>query len=59
MYSQRLRVKRICSENEDFLKHLREMKLWFLKRGCPENVVDQELGKVEFSESSRETNKKR
>ena len=40
------------------LKHMREMKLWFLKRGYPENIVDQELGKVDFSESSRRTNKR-
>ena len=33
------------------------MKLWFLKRGYPENIVDHELGKIEFSESSRRTNK--
>ena len=58
VYSQGLRVKRICSENEDFLKHMREMKLWFLKRGNPENMVDQELGKAESSESSRRTYKK-
>ena len=58
VYSQGLRVKRICSEKEDFLKHMREMKLWFLKRGYPENIVDQELGKIESSESSRRTNKK-
>ena len=37
---------------KDFLKNMREMKLWFLKQGYPENIVDQELGKVEFSESS-------
>ena len=30
---------------------MREMKL-FLKWGYPENIVDQELGKVEFSKSS-------
>ena len=58
MYSQGLRVKRICFEKEDFLKHMREMKLYFLKRGYPENIVDQELGKIESSESSRRTNKK-
>ena len=34
------------------------MKLWFLKRGYPENIVEQELGKVESSESSRRINKK-
>ena len=58
VYSQGLRVKRICSEKEDFLKHMREMKLWFLKRGYPENIVDQELGKGESFESPRRTNKK-
>ena len=58
VYSQGLRVKRICSEKEDFLKYIREIKLRFLKRGYPENVVDQELGKVESSELSRRTNKK-
>ena len=58
VYSQGLQVKRICSEKEDFLKHMREMKLWFLKRGYPENKVDQELGKVDCSESSQRTNKK-
>ena len=58
VYSQGLRVKRICSEKEDFLKHMREMKLWILKRGYPENIVDQELGKIESSELSRRTNKK-
>ena len=58
VYSLELRVKRLCSEKQDFLKHMREIKLWFLKRGYPENIVDQELGKREFSESSRRTNKR-
>ena len=56
--SHGLRVKRICSEKADFLKHMSEMNLWLLKRGCPENVVDQELGKVKFSKSPRRTNKR-
>ena len=37
---------------------MREMKLWFLKWGYPENIVEQQLGKVESSETSRITNKK-
>ena len=40
------------------LKHMREMKLWFFKRGYPENIVDQDLGRVDFSESSRRINKR-
>ena len=55
MYSQGLQVKRICSEKEDFLRH---MKLWFLKRDYPVNIIDQELGKIKSFESSRKTNKK-
>ena len=58
MYSPELQVKRICSAKVDFLKHLREMKLLFLKRGYPENIDDQELGKVKSSEPSLRTNKK-
>ena len=30
---QGLRVKRTCSEREDFLKHMRGMNLWLLKTG--------------------------
>ena len=37
---------------------MREMKLWFLKRGCPENIVRQERGQVKSSESSQRTNEK-
>ena len=63
VYSQGLRVKRICSEKEDFLKYMREIKRGYpenivFKRGYPENIVDQELGKIESSELSRRTNKK-
>ena len=38
------------------LKHMREIKLWFIKRGYPENIADQELGKTKSSGSSRRTN---
>ena len=58
IYSQGLRVKRICFKKEDFLKHMREMELWLLKLGYPENIVDQELKKVKFSKSPRRTNKR-
>ena len=58
MYCQGLRIKRIYSEKEDFLKHMRKMTLWFFIRGYLENIVSQELGKADFSESSRRTNKR-
>ena len=34
------------------------MNLWFLERGYPENIVNQELRKVKFSKSSGRTNKR-
>ena len=37
---------------------MKEMKLWFLKQDYPAKLFDQELGKVEFSESSWKTNKR-
>ena len=37
---------------------MKEMKVWLLKRGYPENIVDQELGKVRFSKLSQRTNKR-
>ena len=37
---------------------MRKIKLWFLKRDFTGNIVDQELGKVDFSESSRKSNKR-
>ena len=45
VYSHGLRVKRICSEKEEFLKHLSEMKLWLIKEDYPKKVFNQELGK--------------
>ena len=36
---------------------MREMKIWFSKSGYSEKIVNQELRKVESSESSRRTNK--
>ena len=55
---QGLRLKRICAYKEDFLRHMKEMGLWFLKRSYPENRVDRKLGKVNFSKPSQKTNKR-
>ena len=50
VYSQGLRVKRMCSEKEDFLKHMREMKYGSLNGAILRTILDH-------SESSRRTNK--
>ena len=43
MYSQALRVKRICSDEEDFKQHINEMRPWFQKRAYPNKILDEEL----------------
>ena len=50
VYSQSLRARRLCSLESNFLKRCTKMKSWFLKRGYPENMTDEEMKKVKFSE---------
>ena len=45
VFSQALRVTRICSEKSDFLKHLKKMKSWFLGRGYPGDLIKSEMKK--------------
>ena len=49
VYSQALRLSRICSYKNGFEIHLKEMKSWFWVRGYPDNLVKKELVKVCFS----------
>ena len=49
VYSQTLRLRRICSFETDFLKRKNEMKSWFLKRGYPERLIDKEMKKFRFN----------
>ena len=49
VFSQSLRVSRICSQAEDFRKHTTEMRSLFYKRGYPKGLVEKEMGKVKFS----------
>ena len=60
VYSQTLRVSRICSHKADFKKHTTKMKSWFLKRGYPNDVIQKEMKKVKFSKisSTRKDNTK-
>ena len=59
VYSQALRVSRICSFEKDFKRHTREMKSWFLNRGYPEWLINKEIGKVKHQPnvSTRTKNK--
>ena len=48
VFSQGLRISRTCSYEKDFKKNIMEMKSWFLIRGFPKSLVEEELGKVKF-----------
>ena len=39
IYSQ----AKICNFENDFLRHRDEMKSWFQKRGCPEDIINTEM----------------
>ena len=49
VFSQALRISRICSCESDFLRHLGNMKSWFLERGYPSDLVESETEKVKFT----------
>ena len=49
VYSQALRLSRICSEEKDFEKHIAEMKSWFSQRGYPQKLIETETSKCKFS----------
>ena len=49
VYSQALRLSRICSEEKDFEKHICEMKSWFSWMGYLQKLVETEASKVKFS----------
>ena len=48
VFSQTLRVSRICSREKDFQDHCLQMRSWFLKRKYPEKLIDNEVKKVRF-----------
>ena len=58
VYSQALRVSRICSRDCDFCKHISEMKTWFLRRGYPTNLVESEMKNIKFSHVSNNKSQK-
>ena len=43
VYSQGLRIKRLCSSPLTFQKHLENLKTWFCKRGYPQKVIDAQI----------------
>ena len=46
IYSQNLRLTKTCTYEEDFDKHVLNMKSWFLDRGYSKQMIDSQMGKV-------------
>ena len=46
VFSQTLRVSRICCQAEYFRKHTTEMRSWFYKRGYPKGLVEKKWVKL-------------
>ena len=58
VFSQILRINRLCSYEENFIKHKANMKSCFLKKEYPERLISAETDKVKFSNIERRSNSK-
>ena len=50
-YSQAFSVSKICSSNKDFGAHICRMKKWFLIKGYPDKVLNDQIDKVVFGKN--------
>ena len=50
-YSQMLRIKRICNDNDDFNKHVKSKRDEFAEKGYPQDILDR--AEEQFSKRSR------
>ena len=46
VYSQALRIKRICSSVDKFEEHMLSLKIWFSNRGYPRVLIDEQITKA-------------
>ena len=46
IYSQTLRLRRICSDRKDLKSHVKDLKGWFLRRGYPQRIVEEQVGRA-------------
>ena len=59
IFSQTLRLKRICSEKNDLNKHVEDLKAWFRKRGYPDYVIKEQVEKTLRLTPTDENNSKK
>ena len=58
IYNQVLRLTKICTFENDFLWHRDEIRLWFQRRGYPEDVINIEVKQVIFTGNVGKSNYK-
>ena len=58
VFSQTLRISKLCSSEKDFENHKEEMKSLFKKRKYPEDLISSEMTKVRFSNLRLKSNDK-
>ena len=59
LFSQALRLSRLCTYEKDFKRHMAGMKQWFAKRDYPQDFINTEMNKVKFPfVESKNNNKK-
>ena len=46
VFSQTLRLKRICSQKSDLNSHVKELKSWFCKRGYPDRIISEQVNRA-------------
>ena len=57
IYSQTLRLSKICSYERDFDTHALNMKSWFLDRGYSKQMIDSQMEKVRFGQKKVQSKK--
>ena len=45
-----MRLSNVCAYEEDFDKHVLNMKSWLLERGYSKQMIDSQMGKVKFGQ---------
>ena len=46
IYSEVLRIRRLCSDDQKLQNHLENLKNWFCERDYPEGLIDEQLQRV-------------
>ena len=52
IFSQTLRLRRICTEKKDLLRNVEELKQWFGRRGYPSNLIKSQVSRALEDKSS-------